>query len=199
MRHYAILEFDIGPSKWNAPTKQDFIALANWMVAKCAVNNPSCSIEVDYQNGCSANYSLSEFHSQFSTSSVYNCLLVEVIALRGFALTCTFSPHKSARVISVSAETMTLSEVEDLALSLKLAVEQLYVKHEVPLIPQVQPYHPAEVDIPAKVEVTLSEAEHSRLNEKDGENVKRDRRRLLIEILKDVGLVLIGFMLEKLF
>ena len=199
MRHSVLLEYDIGQSAWNVPEKQDYISIAKWMASKCASGSSVCTIEVSYPNGCSTTFSLDEFKKNFSSSSTYESICIHLTEPDTLSFSCTFHPHKSARLISVLGESITSVEAEDLAQSLKLAVEQLYAKHEVPSLPQAQPSQLTEVDIPAKVEVTLSETEHSRLDEKEAANSKWDKKRLIIEILKDAGLVLVGFLLNKLF
>lgn len=199
MRNSALLEYDIGQSAWNLPEKRDFISIAEWMKSKCADGNSICTIEASYPNGCSTTFSLDEFKKNFSSSSTYESICIHLTEPDTLSFSCTFHPHKSARSISVLGESITSAETEDLAQSLKSIVEQLYQKHEAPPLPQARPSQPAEMDIPAKVEVTLSETEHNRLDEKEAANSKWDKKRLIIEILKDAGLVFVGFLLNKLF
>lgn len=198
MRNTALLEYDIGQSDWNLPEKQDYISIAEWMKSKCVDGNSICTIEASYPNGCSTTFSLDEFKKNFSSSSAYENICIHLTEPDILSFSCTFHPHKSARSISVLGESITSAETEDLAQSLKSIVEQLYEKHEAPPLPQARPSQPAEMDMPAKVEVTLSETEHSRLDEKESANSKWDKRRLAVEIIKDILIAVIGGFIAKL-
>lgn len=199
MRHSVLLEYDIGQFDWNILTKQDFVSVAEWMLSKFPIEDSACIAEVSYPTGSSSTFSLNEFKKNFSSSAEYENICIRLIAPESTYLSCSFHPHKSARLISVSAESLTLPEVEDLAQSLKSVVENLYVKREVPPLLPVQPAILSVTDIPAKVEVSLSDSEHSRLDKKNDANSKWDKRRLAIEIAKDIIIALIGALIAKMF
>lgn len=197
MRHSVLLEYDIGRSAWNALQKQDYISFAEWMTSKCASGKPGCTIEVFFPNGCSSIFSIDEFRKNFSSSSAYESLSIHIVELGTLYFSCTFHPRKSARVVSVLGESITSVEAEDLAQDLKLAVERLYATHKVPSSLIVRSSPSAEEDAPAKVEVTLSKTEHMRLDAKDAANSKWDKRRLAVEIVKDVSIAAVSALIAK--
>lgn len=196
MRHSVLLEYDIGQSAWNALQKQDYISFAEWMVSKCASGNPKCTIEVSFPNGCSSIFSIDEFRGNFSSSAAYESITIHISELDTQSFSCTFHPYKSARLVSVLGESITSVEAEDLAQDLKSAVEQLYATHKVPSL-QVRSFPSAEENAPAKVEVTLSKTEHMRLDTKDAANSKWDKRRLVLEIVKDIAIAVVSALIAK--
>lgn len=197
MRHSVLLEYDIGRSAWNALQKQDYISFAEWMVSKCASGNSKCTIEVSFPNGCSSIFSIDEFRGNFSSSSAYESIPIHISELDTQSFSCTFHPYKSARLVSVLGESITSVEAEDLAQDLKLAVERLYATHKVPSSLIVRSSPSAEEDVPAKVEITLSKTEHMRLDAKDAANSKWDKRRLAVEIVKDVSIAAVSALIAK--
>jgi hypothetical protein len=69
--------------------------------------------------------------------------------------------------------------------------------HKVPSSLIVRSSPSAEEDVPAKVEVTLSKTEHMRLDAKDAANSKWDKRRLAVEIVKDVSIAAVSALIAK--
>lgn len=201
MNHSVLIEYDIGTSDWNAPTKEDFIYIAEWMLETCTSkysNSLFCKIEVEYKGGSSSEFSLEEFKRNFSTSSIYSSVNIGLFGATLFYLTCRFHPHKSARLITASGDCFTLPELEDLSQGLKSLIENMYSGIDIPAIVGTQSISFVGSPVPPKVEVSLSESEHTLMDEKGKKSLEWDKRRIVLEIVGGVFIAIITVVLTKL-
>ena len=140
MENQCYCKYDIGTAPWNSLSKSEYLAVAQMLYGMASPfagegRTPEVKIEVAYCTSDTAPdttfESIDEFSSFFSPSVNFKYLVIRVFS-RALSLTARFGAPYADHSVILSSESMTYPELEDMALSLKSYLVDLFKSHEPP-------------------------------------------------------------------